>query len=178
MFTYGMLPLTYWRNWFSNIRIFFRNIKFAWQRATRGFCDQDAWNLNIFYTELFRDSLEYLAKNHYGHPFDMVYDEESGIDEWTIWLNETALLFDQSIDRKYEDFQYFPNKYEEEHSKSLEGMEFRKLPNGCSELVFPNEDKELSDKFFDEQTRIYHLRKACRDKGIDRLKERWDNLWD
>lgn len=80
----GYLP---WR--FStiipNIRNFFRNVKYARQRAVYGFCDADVWNLDYHLLVLFRETFYHLAKNHYGYPFS--YDTS---EEWEKALIQAA----------------------------------------------------------------------------------------
>lgn len=36
-----------------NIKNFFRTLKWAWQRATKGYCDWDRWDLDFFYWRSF-----------------------------------------------------------------------------------------------------------------------------
>lgn len=46
---------------------FHRRIKFAWQRATRGFCDHDWWDLDNFYCNLMAHSLRHYASKTSGY---------------------------------------------------------------------------------------------------------------
>ena len=50
VFTYGYYSWRYPKNWFSNIKNFFRSIIRAWQRATKGYCD---YYVNILANALF-----------------------------------------------------------------------------------------------------------------------------
>lgn len=45
---FGYSPWKYPSNWFENIRQFFRNIKFAYQRVTRGYADPDIWDFDSY----------------------------------------------------------------------------------------------------------------------------------
>ena len=49
LFTYGYYPGTP----FQNIKQFFRNIKFCFQRCIKGYCDKDVWDMDIYLTYLF-----------------------------------------------------------------------------------------------------------------------------
>lgn len=53
---------------FERIKTFPTRIKWAYQRATKGFCDADVYSLDFFYTNLFRESIRELAKVSIGYP--------------------------------------------------------------------------------------------------------------
>ena len=63
--TYGFLP---WRlcNLWHNFRQIWRNLRYILQRAIKGYCDQDLWNLDYFYSQLFVDTLTDFPKQLHG----------------------------------------------------------------------------------------------------------------
>ena len=67
VFTRGYLKW-YPRNWLFNIGHFFRSLKWAYQRATKGFCDSDVWSLDSFLANLIGDSVKHLADTTHGYP--------------------------------------------------------------------------------------------------------------
>ena len=67
IFTGGYMPW-YPRNWFDNIKYFFRTIKWGWQRATRGYSDYDTWDLDIFYSRIMIASLSQFRAEERGYP--------------------------------------------------------------------------------------------------------------
>ena len=64
--------------WHKNIRMFFRSIKYAYQRITKGYADCDTFNLDNYYLNIFTGTLNHLADNHWGYPGnDEFPDDES-----------------------------------------------------------------------------------------------------
>ena len=76
VFTYGYVS---WRCPLTNIKQFFRNIKYAYQRITKGYCDQDKWNLNTYLSNLLYLSLTDLSEHHCGFPTS--YEEINNDDD-------------------------------------------------------------------------------------------------
>ena len=80
------------RWWFSNIKQFFRNIKYAWQRATRGFSDPDWWEFDSYLSRIISGGLKTLDKNRHGFPTELYSQlgEEDGNQEWSKILSEIS----------------------------------------------------------------------------------------
>lgn len=95
IFTYGYRPLTYWKNWFTNIGQFFRNIKFAFQRAYRGYADCDAWAVDVYLSNLIPEMLLHLAKNGCSYPTAFQNREE-----WEVTLEEISEHFHNTLEWK------------------------------------------------------------------------------
>lgn len=85
VFGYGFWPA---RCVFHNTKAFFRNIKYAWQRVTKGYCDYDVWDLEDFYTKLFINSLGDFVKDLHSLPPD--FEEE---EDWIERINEIRQHF-------------------------------------------------------------------------------------
>jgi len=182
VFTYGYLSLTYWKNWFRNIKQFFRNIKYAWQRATKGYCDQDVWNLDNYLICLTRDSINHLAHNSWGYPGDDT-PEGKTFENWKNYLEKISLLLDRSIDREFEDDKYYKNKYREAYEEYLSDpkhFQTKELPDGRYLLLDNDtpEDIELRKNYHREENKIYQKRLRDRNRAFKMLYKRWDNLWD
>ena len=170
VFTYGIGGWKYPSNWFRNIKQFFRNIKYAWQRATRGFCDQDWWNLDIYYTTLFVKSLRHLATHNMGHPYDM--DE----DKWNAWLRETADEFYKSL----EETNSFENPYAEEAEALFDKWTWDPTDDGMYRLNqhYTDDENELNNAYLEVERLNAQKRLWCAQRGLQRLSDRWTNLWD
>lgn len=56
------------RCWLKNISQFFRNLKYAKQRATRGYSDPDIWNLDDYISQVIANTAEHLSNNFTGYP--------------------------------------------------------------------------------------------------------------
>ena len=93
VFQQTYLPLRYPANWIRNWRIFYRQFKWAWQRATRGFCDYDVWDLDCYLLDLLHATLNKLAATANGYPGN---DEYPTYESWTQDLRELAQKFYQA----------------------------------------------------------------------------------
>lgn len=52
----------------SIIRRFFESLKWAWQRATKGYCEKDVWNIDSWFLSIIPYMLEELKNTHHGFP--------------------------------------------------------------------------------------------------------------
>lgn len=57
----------------------FKNIKYCYQRITRGYCDADLWDMDGWFLITVPNMLKAFAKNHMGHPsaFEMEWFENN-----------------------------------------------------------------------------------------------------
>ena len=90
VFKYGWAPWRYPINWWRNIKLFFRQFKWAWQRATRGFADCDVWNLDSSILNYLSGTLKYLSENAVGWPGDKQFPK---YEDWTTFLKEMSEKF-------------------------------------------------------------------------------------
>jgi len=92
----------------NNIKQFFKNIKYAYQRITKGYCDFDVWELSDYYLKLFYYTLNSLADNTHGYPANGIFIDEkaqelgynNGYEYWLFYLRETAELFKRGIEEE------------------------------------------------------------------------------
>jgi len=176
--TYGYYPWRYITNWFRNIRIFFRNLKFAYQRVTRGYCDWDTWELYDYYTQLFYYTLRDLADNTHGCP-GWWHLEGKSHEDWENHLREIADHFYKSQedaidvevnvlrDRAWDAMEAQVLDYEVDEDNTL----IKKLTN-------QEHYEELKEEWlqFEEKASIY--RDEEKNKGMDMLKDVFFDLWD
>jgi len=91
------------RFWLRNIKMFFRCIKWSYQRITRGYCDADLWDYFTYHSELIIQSLTSFANNHNGTPMYLKDDTKIENDEqWVAYLTELVNHFKTGME--YEDF--------------------------------------------------------------------------
>jgi len=91
------------RFWLRNIKMFFRCIKWCYQRITRGYCDADLWDYFTYHSELIVQSLTSLANNHCGVPMSLKDGTEIKTDgQWIDYLNEIVNHFKNAME--YEDY--------------------------------------------------------------------------
>lgn len=61
--------------WIKNIKIFFRNIKFAWQRIFKGYCDRDLWDVDSHIINLLICEIDEFIKINQGYPCNLTEEE-------------------------------------------------------------------------------------------------------
>ena len=92
------------RWWFSNIKQFFKNIKYAWQRATRGFSDPDWWEFDSYLSKIISGCLKEFDKKRHGFPSELYFQlgEEAANKKWSEILLKIAESMDQYEEAKNE----------------------------------------------------------------------------
>ena len=147
--------------WYKT-KLFFRCLKMAKQRVTRGYCDWDVYDLDCFYRELFIKTLTQLKNSCHGAPTEF-FDEgaENETERWEIFLGEMIHCFQMSD----EDFENgFKNRYRDEVDAYL--MEKEEIP------------KELYNKFLEEEEKNNKLRQLYLKRGFELMADHFEQLWD
>lgn len=158
-------PWKFYRHPFKWLEYFFRAFKYAHQRAVKGYCDIDLWDLNAYYTEIISKTLRELAGCHCAYPGGMEPEE------WTDILREIAYNMDESC----EDNDYYPlPKFEawQKHILTKPDMNSDEYDSWFEE--HQRLTKEMDKEYF-EHREYMNMRK---DKALDMLKEYWYDLWD
>lgn len=121
--------------WIANIRQFFRNIKYAWQRATKGYSDPDVWEFDNFLTHVIAGGLNELSNSTHGFPCSLLVDntenEEEKFKRWQEILREISNdmleyinIEDMDIPEDCTDtFNWLLNKKEEADNKYNKAMD-------------------------------------------------------
>lgn len=152
---------------FANIRTagdFFRSIKWAWQRATKGYCDLDTYGVGDWFLNTLPDLLESIKNNRISFP--SVLQEEGmehnglksmdecnaaseelrnkiddyGNEKWGEILSEMIFLLREAN----EDTCSKVNPYEEEYHLAAE--DFRKKYGEWGEKLLTEEEKAKAKK--------------------------------
>lgn len=154
---------------------FFRSLKCAWQRATKGYCYRDIWDLDHFYTQLFIDSITSFKHNLHGAPSDLYDEKNDSIEKWENYLDEMVLHFYNSL----EENEVQKNEFEEEYRR-LNPFEIIKNNQGFYTLKENHETEaiKIKEKWFEREKEISDWRASELNKGLDMLKERFQSLWD
>ena len=133
----------------------FKNIKYIYQRAIKGYCDGDLWDLSFFFSELIPVCLEQFSKVTHSHPYDTTYEE------WQEYLLKIARLIRESVEDS------------PEIDKKIEEMSNESNMSG-SRVVFKKDYEEL----LKEAEREEEIKKVKRQTAFKMLTERFENLWD
>jgi len=156
VFKYGWVPWRYPRNWKGNTGLFFRQFKWAYQRATRGFADCDVWNMDNWLLDVIPGALKQLADNHYGWPGTEQFPEP---EDWTQYLKDMAQKFYSAK----EDNDFYPMP---EHDKWWKWIE-----DHDAQLDFNRDDNPYTQSMLDED-------KRNNDKRMRDFAEAWSMMGD
>lgn len=143
------------------LRRFIKSFKYLWQRATKGYCDEDLWNLDSYLAKLLGSALKELYSNTCSYPYRLETHEE-----WQIILAEISDHFYMTLEDSYDTpcldawcdsvDDYFKWKSDE----------------------FTEEQKMLREKMREENKYISEERDRHKDEALKMLSEYWFDLWD
>lgn len=157
-------PWKYPSNWARNIRVFFRQFKWAYQRATRGFCDYDYWDLDIYLSELMAQSIKELAEKTHSYPGT---EEFPTYESWRDYLYKIADLLRYSLNED------MPNEFEEAWLATWENKDIYDAINNKSP-----EEREITNKYLDKEYENECLKRKAQNEALDMIKHVYNNLWD
>ena len=161
--------------WHKNIRMFFRSIKYAYQRITKGYADCDTFNLDNYYLNIFTGTLNHLADNHWGYPGN---DEFPDDESWTKYLKEMAQLFYQS----QESNNYYPTPEGDKWSAWLDehpnGNWIEDMLNEKPVKRYDSDANPYSKSMFEEDLENAKKRDADFRKAWDMMGKVMFSLWD
>lgn len=174
-----------------------RNIKYSFQRITKGYCDKDLWNIDYWFMNLMPDmlqqfkdtkhgSLSCLEKEHADEHGNFCNDECH--TEWDKILDKMIFLFREMN----EDTCRKKNPYQREHEdvgKEFEakyGIFGEKLEEGGKNkfgrvLHFPGEIleyKDIEEKYYAEEEILRQYREDCKNEALELFSKWFDSLWD
>lgn len=178
-------------------RLVLRNIKYSWQRITRGYCDKDLWNIDYWFMNLIPDMLQQFKDTRHGSPGNLgkEYTDEHGIlcndechAEWDKILEQMIFLFREMNEETCKK----ENSYQIEHEKVLHEFEEKyglfgeKLENGEGDKIgrvlhFPSDlpkYKETEDKYYAEEKTLSQYREECKNQALELFSKWFYYLWD
>ncbi len=178
--------------------IFLKNVKYSWQRVTKGYCDKDLWNIDFWFMKIMPRMLQQFKETKHGSPSilgendtdtDGMVKNDTCHEAWDKILDEMIFLFremnEETCSRK--------NIYEEEHDRvhnefeKKYGMFGEKLESEASQksenrrIHFPGElqeYKEIEEKYYDYEKELDSYREACKDKAFALFSKWFYALWD
>jgi hypothetical protein len=119
-----------------------RNLKAAWQRATRGYANRDTWNLDTWLLQVLPAAIKHLAKNCHGWP---ATDDFPTHEDWVSFLNNLANDLEDCQDDEAEN----RNEYYEDYMKELmDNADEHWKRDEKGNLTYTKEQTELDKKYF------------------------------
>lgn len=178
-------------------KLIFRNIKYSWQRITKGYCDKDLWNIDNWFMSLMPDMLQQFKDTRNGSPAALgtEYMDENGIlcndechAEWDKILDEMIFLFREMNEETCQK----KNPYEAEHDRVFREFEerFGTLGEKLEEtenrkpyrtVHFPDElpeYKDIEDKYFAAWKELGAYREQCKNRAFELFSKWFYSLWD
>lgn len=155
-------PWRYPSNWIRNMRTFFRQFKWAYQRITRGYCDFDYWDLDSYLSRLMADSIEALANNGHGYP---------GTKEFPTYESWQKYLLDITAKLRFS-LSELPNEYEDAWRGTFDKDTFKTV----KELT--PEEKEIRNNYLEKENQNEKLKLQAQDEALDMIKHVYNSLWD
>lgn len=151
---------------------FTTSLKWAWQRATKGYCDRDLWNLDDFYTRLFVRTLRELAVRCVSTPEKYWKLSPKGNETlaWSERLNAMSILFEDYLEESR-------NRKNEYYNRYIESIKEKKLEDILTGAETP-ESKQISNLYHERALEIYKESIENLHKALDMLKEDYTQLWD
>ena len=163
VFKYRMKSWSRPINWVPNILTFFKNFKYAYDRAVKGYCEFDLWELRSFYQELFHDTIDAFANSDlYGAPMEFYNELDVSIEPWVSYLKEMAQHFYNSI---------------EENEAQINEYDPR-VERGLFQRARTPEEEELRQKWLKREMEIMTWRDSEFHKAMDMFILHFYDLWD
>ena len=160
VFKYGYVPWRYPKNWLGNIELFFRHFKWAYQRATKGFCDMDTWSLDISILDYLSGTIEQLANTTHGYPCDPRFPTP---ESWEEFLHSMA----HDFYRANEANDYYDHPAQDAWYQEVKDATNIREYNTQSSTAMLEEIKDLAE-----------IRDKDLEVGLIKLGEVFHNLWD
>ena len=128
-----------------------KNIKYAGQRAIRGWSDRDAWDTGSFIIDNIIGMLDYMRLNLHSYPTDF-----ENVEEWSGWIFNEIIL---PLRHSREEQQVQTNEYE-------------------NIVVFNKATDEERKLWFEREKEISLWRQSELERGLKNFSVRKDDLWD
>lgn len=145
--------------WWENIKDFFRGFKYAYQRATKGYCDYDLFSISDWFLEMFPNMLKEFSDGTYSYPWDM---EEK---EWGKYLVEMR--------------EHFLNACKDYEDSSPEAKkEYDELYKDFSFEFNSEERKEKVKEYYKKVKEYDDYKQEELKKGMDMFQKRFWDFWD
>lgn len=126
----------------------FRNIKSFFQRGTKGYCDEDLWEIDSWFLKIMPKILEEFKKKTMGWP-DNLYNS---FEEYIADIDKLIELFNIAKRDPSE------NKY-------------------LDELISSNYKDDIFDKYRNESDKIYKQNKNALKEAFELFYKLFDSLW-
>ena len=165
VFKQSYCPWEYPSNWIRNIKLFFRQFKWAYQRITRGYCDSDVWDLDTHLNMYLAQTIESLAKNSISYPGT---EEFPTPESWTNYLMEIVNRLKYAVSD-------VPNEYEEAWLKTWNNKTFSEILGSRGDTP---EEKKIIDDFLNKEMENEFSKIKAQNEALIMIFHAYNHLWD
>jgi len=163
-------------------------IKYAWQRAFRGYDDRAVWNINTWFLDIMPKLLTHMKENHCGYPqglSDNKWEKILGTmstcfteadEDKCSKVNKYQKEYDQMWEDFTNEFGYFGDKLPQPEKCINEGNVMLYMPS--SKEVNRKDWQKITNKFLAEDAKIGEYRNKKLQEGLELFTEYFWNLWD
>lgn len=150
----------------------FRKIKFAFQRVTKGYCDQDVWNIDYWFLKTVPKMIKELQKIKHGTPMNTFPEIEKMPINWV--RRECKLLEDYKatlkIDDEFKSVDISRGKKDSELANPDRWWIIMSRMAYCLEQADP--DNELPNPYWNEIWEEYYMKNKA-DEIPDKLNKQF-----
>lgn len=138
------------------LRFVFLNMKYSWQRITKGYCDKDSWNIDRWFMDIMPNMLQQFKENRNGSPGILGTDY---VDADGIRCNDTC---------------------HEEWDKILDEMIFlfKEMNEETCKRKNPYEDEDVENNFYEAEKELDRYRENCKNQAFTLFAKWFFYLWD
>jgi hypothetical protein len=149
-----------WRGFWKNLAYFFKCLRPAYQRATKGYCRMDTWNADsTITTYLIKVLTEYRNVTN-GYPGN---EDFPTFESWTAYIDEIIDLLIYS-DTLKDEMNVFYKDWKEECC-------------GTPKSEWQDRHRYIYEHYVAENERIYINQKAAREKAFAMLGKHLNHIW-
>ena len=150
-----------------------RNIKWAYQRITRGWCDKDVWNLDCWFLDVVVPMLKHLKETKHGYPAYMTEEQ------WNHILDEMIMHFENCDENNSVNHNDKWDRYYNLMTKDYQnGDDVENLLTMCNTEPYTVGQQEAKDEWLAKEQEIYDFRLTEREQAFKMFCEYFENLWD
>lgn len=147
--------LYYWKHPHKFLSTFFYNIKMGWQRATKGFCALDSYDLYTWFLKIMPLLLDDFIKTTKSYPPNMTYEE------WIEALTKMQEMFVSANEEK-------KNEYE---------AEYMNLFSSSGRFMNTRSNEEVREKWLARENEIELEKQESFYAALELFKEYFYDLW-
>lgn len=141
------------------VKDFPKMVKLAYQRATKGYCINDTYDVSVWFEEMLPAMLKELKQNHYG-----------GAPTW-IEAEYLEKHPEYGFDYDYT-YSHYDEKVDMMHDEAL-----KYYFNIIDEIIHLLEEAKLTTYSIDPRSEEYIHKMKCRNRAIDLFKQYYNGLW-